>query len=109
MPTYDYVCQGCGHELEMFQPMSERPKRKCPKCGTLRLKRLIGTGAGFVFKGAGFYQTDYRSQSYKDGAKAEQKSKEEGTQSQGDGSKSDASKKTPAADGKKSKPKKKSD
>ena len=70
MPTYDYVCEACGHELEMFQSMSEGPKRKCPECSKLKLKRLIGTGAGFVFKGSGFYETDYRSESYKKGEQA---------------------------------------
>ena len=65
MPTYDYTCQACGKHLELFQSMSERPKRKCPACGALKLKRHIGTGAGFVFKGSGFYLTDYRSDSYK--------------------------------------------
>lgn len=69
MPTYDYTCQACGHQLELFQSMTERPKRKCPSCGALRLKRHIGTGAGIVFKGSGFYQTDYRSSSYEEGAK----------------------------------------
>ena len=71
MPTYDYRCKACGHELELFQSMSERPKRKCPECGKLKLERLIGTGAGFIFKGGGFYETDYRSEGYKKAAKAE--------------------------------------
>ena len=61
MPTYDYICQACGHELEIFQSMTESPKRKCPECGKLKLKRQIGTGAGLIFKGSGFYETDYRS------------------------------------------------
>lgn len=69
MPTYDYICQACGHELEIFQSMSESPKRKCPQCGALKLKRQIGAGAGLIFKGSGFYQTDYRSESYKSAAK----------------------------------------
>ena len=73
MPTYDYVCQACGHALELFQSMSEAPKRKCPACGKLKLKRQIGMGAGIVFKGSGFYETDYRSDSYKQAAKAETK------------------------------------
>jgi putative FmdB family regulatory protein len=64
VPTYDYRCRGCGHELEIFQSMSEGPKRKCPECGRLKLQRLIGMGAGFLFKGSGFYTTDYRSKSY---------------------------------------------
>ena len=71
MPTYDYVCAACGHALEIFQSMTEAPKRKCPHCGKLKLKRQLGTGGGILFKGSGFYQTDYRSDTYKSAAKAE--------------------------------------
>ena len=71
MPTYDYLCEACGASLEIFQSMTESPKRKCPECGKSKLKRLIGTGAAILFKGSGFYETDYRSDSYKQGAKAE--------------------------------------
>jgi len=71
MPTYDYACEACGHELEIFQSMSEKPKRKCPKCNALKLYRKIGSGAGVIFKGSGFYETDYRSASYKKGAEAD--------------------------------------
>lgn len=71
MPTYDYVCEACGAELELFQSMKESPKKKCPECGKLKLKRRIGAGAGIIFKGSGFYQTDYRSESYKKGAESE--------------------------------------
>ena len=67
MPTYDYRCAACGHELETFQSINEPALRKCPKCGKSKLERLIGSGAGFLFKGGGFYQTDYRSESYKRG------------------------------------------
>jgi putative FmdB family regulatory protein len=74
MPTYDYLCDACGHALEMFQMMSEAPKRKCPSCGAPKLRRLIGTGAGVLFKGSGFYQTDYRSDSYKQAAKNDKSS-----------------------------------
>jgi putative FmdB family regulatory protein len=73
MPTYEYDCGACGATLEFFQSMSESPKRKCPKCGKSKLTRRIGTGAGILFRGSGFYQTDYRSSSYKQGAEAEQK------------------------------------
>src|SRR3954471_24490159 len=73
MPTYEYKCKACGHRLEMFQSMKDSPKRKCPKCGKNALERLIGTGAALIFKGSGFYQTDYRSESYKKGADAEKK------------------------------------
>jgi len=71
MPTYDYVCDACGHEFELFQPITENAKRKCPKCGRQKLRRLIGSGAAIVFKGSGFYQTDYRSESYKKGKAAD--------------------------------------
>lgn len=71
MPTYDYVCSACDHALEIFHAMSAAPKRKCPQCGKQKLERRIGPGAGFLFKGAGFYLTDYRSESYRAGEKAE--------------------------------------
>jgi putative FmdB family regulatory protein len=70
MPTYAYVCQACEHACEYFQSMSESPKRKCPACGALKLQRQIGGGAAILFKGSGFYQTDYRSDSYKAAEKA---------------------------------------
>ena len=71
MPTYDYVCDGCGHAFELFQSMTESPKTTCPKCRKRKLRRLIGAGAAIVFKGSGFYKTDYRSESYKKGAAAD--------------------------------------
>ncbi len=73
MPTYEYACDHCGHQFEQFQSISARPLRKCPACGRNRLQRLIGAGAGVIFKGSGFYQTDYRSESYKKAAEAEKK------------------------------------
>lgn len=76
MPTYDYQCNACGHKFELFQQMSDPVKRKCPKCGKPKLERLIGTGAGVLFKGGGFYETDYRSDSYTKAAEAEKKSAE---------------------------------
>jgi len=69
MPTYDYECQACKHTFEKFQPITAKPVRKCPKCGKLKAKRLLGTGAGVIFKGSGFYSTDYRGGSYKNDAK----------------------------------------
>lgn len=79
MPTYEYSCGKCGYEFERLQSFTARTLRKCPKCGKPALRRLIGTGAGVIFKGSGFYATDYRSESYKEGAKSEhpQKSKTE--------------------------------
>src|SRR5919204_2681279 len=72
MPTYEYHCDACEHEFEEFQSMSEPALTKCPKCGRKKLRRLFGTGAYILFKGSGFYQTDYRSESYKAAAKADQ-------------------------------------
>jgi len=83
MPTYDYVCRGCGHEFELFQSMSEPVKRKCPRCGENRLERLFGTGAGIIFKGSGFYETDYRSDSYKKAAESDSKASSSETASNG--------------------------
>ena len=73
MPTYDYECDSCSHTFELFQSITEPLKKKCPECGRMKLRRLFGTGAALIFKGSGFYQTDYRSDSYKKGAKAEKK------------------------------------
>jgi putative FmdB family regulatory protein len=73
MPTYDYECDGCGHNFELFQGINDAVKKKCPECGKNKLKRLFGSGAAIVFKGSGFYQTDYRSDGYKKAAKAESK------------------------------------
>jgi len=70
MPTYEYKCEACGHGFEKFHSIMASPIRKCPKCGKNKVKRLLGTGAGLIFKGSGFYITDYRSESYKSGAKA---------------------------------------
>jgi putative FmdB family regulatory protein len=61
MPTYEYVCSKCGHHFEKFQSMRDEPLRKCPKCSKAALKRLIGGGAGLIFKGSGFYITDYKN------------------------------------------------
>ena len=72
MPTYDYECFKCEHRFEKFQSILEKPITKCPKCGG-KTRRLIGTGAGILFKGSGFYQTDYRSEGYKKKAEAENK------------------------------------
>lgn len=72
MPNYDYQCEACGHRFEVFQKMSDAKLEDCPVDGCVgRVRRLLGTGAGLIFKGGGFYQTDYRSESYKAGAKQE--------------------------------------
>ncbi len=69
MPTYDYKCEACRKEFEHVQSMKDEPLKKCPKCGKNKVKRLIGGGGGVLFKGKGFYETDYRSSKYKDSAK----------------------------------------
>ena len=70
MPNYDYRCDSCEHQFEVFQLMSAKPLKKCPECGKA-VRRLIGGGAGIIFKGSGFYQTDYRSKNYHDTAQKE--------------------------------------
>jgi len=94
MPTYEYVCAKCDREFELVQSISAEPLETCPKdlCGQKpwgkgKVKRMIGAGAGLLFKGSGFYITDYRSESYKQGAKNEAKSKE----AKSDSAKSDSS------------------
>jgi putative FmdB family regulatory protein len=72
MPTYEYHCDACEHNFDEFQSMSEASLKKCPKCKKPKLRRVFGTGAAILFKGAGFYETDYRSESYKSAAKADQ-------------------------------------
>ncbi len=72
MPTYEYRCAACDHQFDQFQSITANPLRKCPACGKMKLHRLIGTGAGVIFKGSGFYETDYnRSSDYQSKAKEE--------------------------------------
>lgn len=125
MPTYDYECDACKHKFELYQGINDDVQKKCPECKKNKLRRLIGTGSAIVFKGSGFYQTDYRSESYKkakaadnpsgssksEGSKAEG-SKAEGGKSEGgksEGNKSESS--TPKAESKTpaTKPKKSSE
>jgi putative FmdB family regulatory protein len=120
MPTYDYECDGCQHTFELFQSINDPVKRKCPACGKQKLRRLFGAGAAVVFKGSGFYQTDYRSESYKKRAKAESDSGSGGkdASAKSDGGKSESAKaesgksesgqKNSSVDSKSSKPKKRS-
>lgn len=82
MPTYEYKCLECGIKFERFQSITEEPIKSCPECGG-EVKRLISPGGGFIFKGSGFYITDYRSQSYKE---AEKKEKEEASSSKSESS-----------------------
>ena len=93
MPTYEYKCSHCDHLMEVFQSITASPKKKCPECGKMKLQRLLGTGAGLIFKGSGFYETDYRSDSYKKSAESEKKASEP--------KKTDSKKETKKADTKK--------
>ena len=90
MPTYEYKCGNCDHMLEKFQSITANPIKKCPACGKMKLQRLLGTGAGLIFKGSGFYETDYRSESYKKGA--------ENAKPKTDSAKTDSKKDTKKAD-----------
>jgi putative FmdB family regulatory protein len=93
MPTYDYLCDACGHEFEAFESITANPRTDCPECKQNRLRRKIGPGAAILFKGSGFYQTDYRSESYKKAAKAENPATDSKTaQSDGGASKGDSAK-----------------
>jgi putative FmdB family regulatory protein len=74
MPTYEYKCSNCGHKWDKFQSITAAPIKLCPACGKRTAQRLIGTGAGVIFKGSGFYTTDYRSDSYKERAKSDKES-----------------------------------
>ena len=74
MPTYDYICDDCGHEFETYESITAEPRKDCPECSQATLRRKIGPGAAILFKGSGFYQTDYRSESYKKAAKADKPS-----------------------------------
>jgi putative FmdB family regulatory protein len=104
MPTYDYECDACGHEFELFQSITEPVQKKCPKCGKLKLRRLFGTGAAVVFKGSGFYQTDYRSESYKKAAEkdkpASESKSDSKTESKSDSTSNSKSESKPAAESK---------
>ncbi len=91
MPTYDYLCEQCGKQFEVFQSMKDAKLETCEDCGG-KVRRLLGTGAGLIFKGSGFYQTDYRSKSYQEGAKKDKPS--EGGK---EGGKKDTKTKEPAA------------
>ncbi|MCA9085944.1 MAG: zinc ribbon domain-containing protein [Planctomycetaceae bacterium] len=86
MPTYEYRCSACEHKWEEFQSIKADPTKKCPECGKNKAERMISSGGGIIFRGSGFYQTDYRSESYKKGATADKKS----TESSSDSSSSDS-------------------
>jgi putative FmdB family regulatory protein len=101
MPTYEYQCDACGHKFEKFQSITSKPIRKCPQCGKLKVKRLISSGAGLIFKGNGFYITDYRSDAYKNSAKSDTgtpPAKPAGEQKSSESAKPAAAESKPAAD-----------
>lgn len=102
MPTYEYRCTRCKHEFEQFQSMKDKPLKTCPACKKASLERLIGVGAAVIFKGSGFYQTDYRSEAYRKAAQADSSSgpSKESTDKPaggdaGDSKKADAASNTP--------------
>jgi putative FmdB family regulatory protein len=101
MPTYDYECDACSHSFELFQSISEPVKKKCPECGKPKLRRLFGTGAAVMFKGSGFYQTDYRSDSYKKAAEKDKPASEAKSDGKSD-SKPEAAKESKSTPEKKS-------
>jgi putative FmdB family regulatory protein len=103
MPTYDYSCDACNHAFEIFESITAEPQKKCPKCKKQKLRRLFGAGAGLVFKGSGFYQTDYRSDSYKKAASADKPasdSSSSGSSSSGDSGKKADTKSEPKSESK---------
>jgi putative FmdB family regulatory protein len=105
MPTYDYECTACGHRFDELQSFSTPPLTKCPKCKKNKLQRLFGGGGAIIFKGSGFYETDYRSDSYKKAAEKDKKSAEGSSSSEKSSEKSSSEK--PSSDGEsKAKPKK---
>jgi putative FmdB family regulatory protein len=91
LPTYEYECRSCGHRFEAFQSITDRPLRKCPECGK-GVKRLIGAGAGIIFRGSGFYETDYRSDDYRKKAEADKPSGGGGKDSSKNGTSKDSKK-----------------
>ncbi len=98
MPTYDYICDSCKHEFEAFESIKADPQTVCPECHAATLRRKIGAGAAILFKGSGFYQTDYRSDSYKKSAAADKPSESKAADSKAsDSSLSSSSSSSPSS------------
>ena len=115
MPTYEYTCEKCGKNFDIYQSMRDEALRECPKelCrqtewGHGKVKRLLGTGAGLIFKGSGFYTTDYRSNSYKEGAKKDAPAAPAATGEKSTAAKEGSAKPAPTSKSSESKPKKQS-
>ena len=107
MPTYEYECTACGHEFERFESMNAKPDKSCPNCNKKKAQRLISGGGGLLFKGSGFYCTDYRSSSYKSAAKSDSKassSKSESSSKSDSGPKSNSDTKSSSSSNSTSKP-----
>ena len=85
MPTYDYECQACNHHFERWQEMSARKLRTCPECGKRKLVRLVGAGAGVIFRGSGFYETDYKRKQSKPASSSSSSSSDSPSRSKSDG------------------------
>jgi putative FmdB family regulatory protein len=103
MPTYEYRCNACQNTWDEFQSIKAEPTKKCPKCRKAKAERIISAGGGIIFKGSGFYQTDYRSESYKKGAEAAKSASEgAGKGSDAASSSSSSSEKSGGSDSKKS-------
>ena len=100
MPTYDYSCDACNHEFEVFESITAEPQKKCPKCKKNKLRRLFGAGGGLIFKGSGFYQTDYRPDSYKKAAEADKPKSESSDSSKDTTSTKTESKSAPKSESK---------
>jgi putative FmdB family regulatory protein len=92
MPTYEYICRACGHEFEEFHSIKADPISVCPKCRKKKVERKVSTGGAVIFKGGGFYETDYRSDSYKSGADADKKAGESKSESSADAKAASAAK-----------------